>query len=68
MPRKPLGDEPMTNAAGSGPPAGPRRGRRDAGPVAQAAIATLSTEIGKAAAEIETAREQLQAFVSALTF
>jgi ABC-type transporter Mla subunit MlaD len=33
----------------------------------EATITTLSTTIGKAAAEIETAKEQLQEFVSALT-
>jgi hypothetical protein len=33
----------------------------------EATITTLSTTIGKAAAEIETAKEQLQGFVSALT-
>jgi hypothetical protein len=33
----------------------------------EATITTLSTTIGKAAAEIETAKAQLQEFVSALT-
>ena len=34
----------------------------------EASITTLSTAIEKTAAEIETAKEQLQAFVSALIF